>query len=169
MADMVRICHVEELALLPRWLKQIVSHHCSSSYSEPNKHPIEIELRRKVQGFEVDMVVTCKSGSRTVKIGFELKTWSGIDKAASQAIERRALFHYFYIVVDLSVMSILGILKGRSWGEEVLRHGIGIVSTSDNCIVIKSYSKANWAYSKSYVYTILSYLNTNNEGIESHD
>ena len=35
MADMVRICHVEELALLPRWLKQIVSHHCSSSYSEP--------------------------------------------------------------------------------------------------------------------------------------
>lgn len=164
MVDMIRICHVEELALLPRWLKQIVSHHCSSSYSEPNKHPIEIVLRSNVQGFEVDMIVTCKSGSRTVRIGFELKTWSGIDKAASQAVERRALFHYFYIVVDLSVMSILGILKGRSWGEEVLRHGIGFVSASDNCIVIKSYSKANWVYSKSYAYTILSYLGEQYEG-----
>ena len=165
MADMVRICHVEELSLLPRWLELVVGYHCSDSFHEPSKYPIEIELRRKVQGFEVDMVVTCRSGKRVNRIGFELKK-SDWAKAIKQAMERRALFHYFYIVLDMYSFSILGMLRSH---REALEYGIGFVSARDNCIVIKSYTKANWRESRSYAYTILPYLNTNNEGIESHD
>ena len=164
---MVRICHVEELVLLPKWLELVVGYHCSDSYHDPNKYPIEIELRKKVQGFETDLIITCKSGRRTVRIGFELKE-SDLYKAVSQALERRALFHYFYIVLNLHAHSILTLLKGHQHTEEALSNGIGFISSIDNCIVIKSYTRANWRESKSYTYTILSYLNTNNEGVESH-
>ena len=151
---MISICHVEELVLLPRWLELIVRHHCSDSYHYPNKYPIEIELRKKVQGFETDLIVTCRSGNRNVKIGFELKKSDWL-KAIRQAIERRALFHYFYVVLDLYSFSILGMLRSH---REALEYGIGFISARDSCIVIKSYTKANWRESKSYAYTILAYL-----------
>ena len=158
----ISICHREEWVLLPRWLKAVILEHCVDSYRDPSNNPIMIEVRKRVQGFETDLIVTCKSGMKTVRIGFELKE-NDLYKAISQAMTRRGLFHYFYVVMNLRVHVILTVLKGHQYTEEALSHGIGFVSSMDDCIVIKSYSKAHWHESRSYTYTILAYLG-NNEG-----
>ena len=156
------ICHKEELQLLSWWLRKILFTHCYDSYENPSENNIVIDMRKKVQGYETDMILTCKSGSRTVRIGFELKE-SDLYKAVSQAVERRALFHYFYIVLNLHAHQILTLLKGHAGTEKALSIGVGFISSTDDCIVIKSYSKPNWRESESYSYTILAYLKGDGE------
>ena len=155
---MVVIRNMEETVLLPQWIKQVINLHCGFHYNV-SSNPITLELRKIVQGYEVDLILTCKKKNRTIRIGFELKTneeYSQLQKAVKQSIERRALFHYFYIVIDAHTHDILAKLRHF---REALKHGIGFISGKDNCIIIKSYGKAHWRESQSYIYTLLPYLN----------
>ena len=151
---MIAICNEEELALLPKWFVEIIGMHCEDSLVNIKTNNIVVELRKRVQGFETDVVVTCRSGSRRVLIGFELKK-DNLDEAVKQAVERRALFHYFYVVLHLPVRAILSKLR---YHHEAFENGIGFVSAVDDAVVIRSYSRRHWRESASYTYTLLSYM-----------
>ena len=162
----------EEFVLLPKWLRDVVCHHCIDSCSPyrggPRQNPIYIDVRTRVQGLETDLIVTCRSGSRNVRIGFELKE-TDIYKAIHQALVRRPLFHYFYIVLNMHVYNILTVLKGCRYTRDALEHGIGFISSEDGCVVIKSYSRGNWMESRAYVYTLLQYIQGREERGEENE
>jgi hypothetical protein len=62
----------------------------------------------RIAGFEVDAVAEAYTFDKGIKrlIGFELKD-SDFYKAFNQAKERREYFDYFYVVIDLSVRTIV--------------------------------------------------------------
>ena len=155
---MITIVNKEELVLLPRWLFVVAQHHCDyflgSYVSSGNR--IQIGVRRVVRGFEVDLVLKCRSGSRDVSVGFELKD-SDLSRAVEQALVRRGLFDYFYVVVYLHSHSVLAALKGLGNVEKALASGIGFISSLDNSMIIKSYSRGKTDFSKGYN-KIISYL-----------
>ncbi len=90
----------------------------------------------RVAGFEVDAVAEAYTFEKEIRrlIGFELKD-SDLLKAFYQAKERRKYFDYFYIVVDLTVRSIVEYLL--HWGSKNL-DGIGFISAKEEVIVLPS-------------------------------
>jgi len=153
------IRNLEELQIFSKWFHDVLEKHCHCSkynYKEETR-PVEILVRKRIRGYEVDMVVTCYVGVRNVKrtIGFELKE-EDIYKAVEQAVMRRPFFTWFYIVMDLSVEAILAYLRNKPINE-ALKHGIGFVSGKDNCIVIQSYARQHLSYAEAYT-TLFDYL-----------
>jgi len=149
----------EDLSLVPRWIKVLISRHCSNSIAwpgYPDRKPVEIATHRYKGGYEIDAVIYCEGKT----IGIELKE-TDLSKALQQAIERRKLFDYFYIAIDLHVSTIMLMLRSY---KEFLGHGIGIVSTRDNAVIIYSYSKGHLAESKRYT-DLLDYMGGKDEAV----
>jgi len=133
----------EDLLLYSKWVREIIALHFSEHGSlfmlgsdELQRNPVRVDTHvRMINNVEVDVVIT--NGKRSV--GVELKE-SDYDKAIRQAIIRRPFFDYMYVVLDMSVHSILEILRRKRYSE-VFDYGIGFISGSDDCVVIRSYSR----------------------------
>jgi len=130
----IEVRYREDLLLFSNWFKELLRKHFGGQFGFhlEFKPPVKVSTHvRTVHNMEVDVVVT--NGSKT--IGIELKEVDH-DKAIRQAVKRRREFDYFYIVLDLSVSTILSVLRNH---PEALKEGIGFISAQDNCIVIQSY------------------------------
>ena len=96
----------------------------------------EIKLYRHVEvgGFETDAVLIAHTLGKGIErwVGFELKEGDFL-KAYLQASIRRRYFDYFYIVINLTTLSIVEYLIAM--GE---RPDFGIISAVDNIVVLKS-------------------------------
>jgi len=140
---MAIIRYREDLLLYSKWVREIIAIHFSEHGSlyviytdELQRKPIRVDTHvRMINNIEVDVVIT--NGKKS--IGVELKE-NDYDKAIKQAIIRRRYFDYMYVVLDMSVHSILEILRRKRYSE-VFDYGIGFVSSSDDCVVIRSYSR----------------------------
>ena len=109
-------------------------------------HDLEIEKIYRhvmVNGMEVDAVAICKTYEDRYErwVGFELKE-NALDKAMDQAMLRRDYFDYFYVVIDLSVASIVGNIIRGYFLDHIKNHKIGIISSYDDVVVAKSGFKA---------------------------
>ena len=90
-----------------------------------------------INGYEIDALAICKTREDKFErwIGFELKE-NSLDKAIHQAILRRRFFNYFYIVINLSVSSIVRYLLDMA--DKIKESKIGIISAYDSAVVLKS-------------------------------
>ena len=150
---MVEIRYREDLLLYSHWFLSVLKLHFGEDvFLSFRKHekPVKVETHiRTVGNVEVDVLLT--QGKKTVAI--ELKE-SDYMKAIAQALERRERFDYVYVVLNLSVPSILSILRSY---PQALEQGIGFISAHDNCVVIKAYSKPHIREAKRYI-NLLNYL-----------
>ncbi|KAA0006373.1 MAG: hypothetical protein FE045_03305, partial [Thermoplasmata archaeon] len=99
-------------------------------------HVNRIYRHVKINGLETDAVAVCQTAEDRYErwVGFELKE-NAIEKAIQQAIARRKYFDYFYIVIDWHTSSIVKwILKYH----EIEKMGIGVISSHDDVVVLKS-------------------------------
>ena len=145
---MVIIRFAEDLLLFSGWFRKLLQLHFSDNWDI--RFPISVEMHVvPLNRVEVDVVV--RSNSKVIAI--ELKE-SDYTKVIEQAIKRRDLFDYVYVTLNLSTHTILGILRNY---KEALEHGIGFISASDDCIVIKAYDKRHKHESKRYT-KILDFL-----------
>jgi len=126
----LKIVNVEEFrTVLPSWLQQVILHH-SSNLSPWRVLPLRVRLRKMFSGHEIDMVVEYGK----TRIGFELKQ-DDYEKACSQALDRRPLFKYFYIVFAMKTTSIFDIIHHL---KNCLEAGVGLASSIDNTVIIYS-------------------------------
>jgi len=95
----------------------------------------------RIDGMELDVVATfeTKVGAFTRTFGFELKLWD-LYRVVEQAVKRRHLFDYYYVVLDLSLKDLLSAVLRHLDVPELIRkireHGIGIIC--ENRIVLGS-------------------------------
>jgi len=134
----------EDLVLLPSWLLEIVKLHCSKGFLSL-EYPIYIRnhVRDVHSNLELDLVITC--GKKRIVV--ELKE-ADLAKVVEQIGRRKLLGDYAYIALNLRVHDIIGALRNYS---KLLEHGIGIVSTRDNCIVIRAYSPRKISEARRYL------------------
>jgi len=101
----------------------------------------KIEKHFRVGGEEVDAIIYC--GTKRRRIGIELKE-ADIEKAISQAINRRNFFNYFYIVLHCS-KSWLGYIIYYLFRKNELSHffnykiGLIIVNNEEAFLVFPSH------------------------------
>ena len=104
-----------------------------------SKHNLKVsKLYRhvKIDSYEVDALAITETPEHIERwIGFELKD-NSIDKATLQAMLRRKYFDYFYVVINLSVSSIVKYLF--YYPKPIKEYKIGYVSSYDNIVVITS-------------------------------
>jgi len=118
----------EDWFIFSKWFRDVLREHLDID------KPISIDMHvRTLNVGECDVVV--RQGRKT--IGIELKQREYI-KVIEQAIKRRDSFTYMYVALDLHVHEVLGILRKY---RHALDYGIGFISTTDDCIVIRSYSR----------------------------
>lgn len=151
---MLKLIFNEDLLLLPLWMRKALSYHY---YPLSSYLPIEIKNHVYVlEGFEVDVMVFLsakrykpvkfntlfdvevtepKYSVIKRKIIFELKE-TDLVKALDQAVDRRRIADYIYVVLDLSTPSIMSWLRSNL---DLLKYGVGVISAKDNTIVIPSY------------------------------
>jgi len=143
----VEIKFKEDLVLLPRWLRQVVEAHSVSM-------PFTVRTHVPLGSGEVDVVVE----DRRKAIAIELKE-SDYVRVMLQAEKRTLFFDYVYAALNLHASTILSILRSY---PNVLRSGVGFVSTRDDCIVIRAYRSRNVAESLRYK-KILDFMRTDQE------
>jgi len=143
----VEIKFKEDLVLLPRWLRQIVETHSVSM-------PFIIRTHVPLGSGEVDVVVE----DRKKAIAIELKE-SDYMKVIVQAEKRTFFFDYVYAALNLHTSTILSILRTY---PNVLKSGVGFVSTKDDCIVIRAYRSRNVVESLRYK-NILDFMRADQE------
>ena len=98
---------LEDSLLNKETIKLIIDEH-SSWYSVPK---VELVLRHKViNGKEVDGLVLLKFQRCRRLVGVELKEWN-IGDCISQAVERRKLFNYSYIITRFPRHSLGSIIR----------------------------------------------------------
>ena len=113
----------------------ILKHH-------ENYEVINRKLRYKIEGkmnLETDVILVVKTINNIKRtIGIELKE-TDMSKAISQAIERREYFHYFYVILNLKVSTIVNeILLDYNLYSAIKNYGIGLVSASEKTMIIPS-------------------------------
>ena len=127
----------EDLAIVNGWLKKLLLLH----FDDVKYHfPIELITHKRVDGLECDLIV---KSSRGIKILCELKV-DDVFKALDQVIARRKYFKYCYVVMENSIHWILKMISSQI--DRILYNGIGIISSLDNAIIIKSYSNRHVHY-----------------------
>jgi len=150
---MVEVRYREDLLLYSHWFLSVLKLHFGEDgflLRKLYENPVRVETHiRTVGNLEVDVLLT--QGRKAVAI--ELKE-SDYRKAITQALERRDIFDYVYVVLNLPVPSILSILRSY---PQALEQGIGFISAHDNCIVIKAYSKHRRNQAKRYI-NLFNYL-----------
>ena len=114
----------------------ILEHH-------ENYEIVERKLRYKIDGkvnLETDVVLIVKTTNTGVKraIGIELKE-NDILKAISQAMERREYFHYFYVVLNMRVSTIVNwIFLDHNLYSAIKNYSIGLISAYEKTMVLPS-------------------------------
>ena len=90
----------------------------------------------RIDGKECDVVATFETaeGKYLRLIGFELKV-QNFDKVVAQALERRKLFDYMYIVTGLSAKELLRAVLNHKYFAELIKllkqEGIGIICENE--------------------------------------
>jgi len=142
--------------MLPKWLQEVIRHHYGFIY---DALPLIIQFHTHIYNrydrkhYEIDLVVKSQSPKSSNKtIGFELKR-DDFKKACEQAILRRRMFTFFYIVMDKCIAKIIDVVRHY---RPALEHGIGIVSSEDDTIIV--YSKAGHNKMPENINTILQYI-----------
>ena len=127
----------EDFMILSKWLIDALSYHIGTPLP-----PVRIRTHfRIVENLEIDLFVNCDNK----RFIFELKK-DDLWKVLEQAVARRRLADYVYVVLNLSVSEILSWLRSSA---ALLKYGVGVISAKDNCIVIPSY-KIHLKESKRY-------------------
>jgi len=87
-----------------------------------------------LQNTEVDVWLRCGNGTTVI---VELKE-NDVGKVVQQAIRRRSLADYVYVALNMDVSSIIRCLRNYL---EIFQYGVGVVSTKDEVVVIRSYRR----------------------------
>jgi len=125
---MVVIKYREDLLIFSKWFRDVLVEHLDID------KPISVDMHvRTLNVGECDVVV--KQGSKTIAIELKRKDYA---KVIEQAVKRRDSFTYMYVAIDLPAYAVLAILRKY---RDTLDYGIGFISTMDDCIVIRSYSR----------------------------
>lgn len=124
----------EDLLLFSKWFRRLLWSHFSDRWSL--KFPIIVDTHVvSLNRVEVDVLVSDTARKKIVAIELKKDNYA---KAIQQAIKRKELFDYVYVVLDLPTSSILSVLRSYS---EALEHGVGFISAEDEAIVIKAYNR----------------------------
>ena len=133
----------EDLLLFSEWFREVLRLHFSDDWNI--QLPLEIKTHViSLNNVEIDVIIKNSNGKTVV---IELKERDYV-KAIKQAIKRRELFDYVYVAINLPTHIILGILRKH---REALEYGVGFISASDDCIIIRAYDKRHKYESKKYM------------------
>ncbi|RLF08492.1 MAG: hypothetical protein DRJ60_00075 [Thermoprotei archaeon] len=127
---------VEDLAIFNSWVREVIEIHFSPSWSY---YPLVISTHVVTPfNHECDFVISSKK--KNVSVLCELKDWT-VEDTLNQVLERRSYFDFAYAVINLPTYHIFNGLRklGKEKLNEVLSKGIGIISSKDNLVLIRSY------------------------------
>ncbi len=151
----------EDMVILAFWLRRVLDTHCGGACVW-----IDVGQHVRVGGHEVDLLIKCQDTGcmghpegRQKSIIVELKE-SDLGKVFEQALERRPLADYVYAAINLPVNDILTWMAGHDLAEEAVKAGVGIISTRDNVVIFRAYSRgaSRWAETKAKTLTLLKYI-----------
>jgi len=125
----------EDLAIFEDWLRELIQMHFSPSWEH---YPLNISTHVQTPyGRECDLIISNKKGTSVL---CELKDWT-VKDTLQQVIVRRPCFDFAYAVINQPTYQILNMLRkmGKERLERILSLGIGIISSRDNVILVRSY------------------------------
>jgi len=127
---------VEDLAIFNDWVREVIEIHFSPSWSY---YPLVISTHVVTPfNHECDFVISSKK--KNVSVLCELKDWT-VEDTLNQVLERRSYFDFAYAVINQPTYHILNMLRkmGKEKLDKMLSLGIGIISSKDNLVLIRSY------------------------------
>lgn len=142
---MIIIRFLEDLVIFEDWLRKLIELHFSPSWEH---YPVMVNTHvRTLEGDECDLVLYNKKKTTLL---CELKDWT-VEDTLNQVVKRRGSFDFAYAVINQPVYQILNVLRkmGSEKLSEILSLGIGLVSSRDNVILVRSYRVKK--HSKEYI------------------
>jgi len=123
---------LEDLLIFSKWFRSVLEEHFTLSGEMLKHERLKVRTHEVIlSALETDVIVEGQGKSLAIELKRE-DLW----KAVLQAVRRRPFFDYFYIALDLKTSTILSILRNH---PVIFQHGIGVVSTEDNAVIVRSY------------------------------